>query len=94
LPDVTYEGARSINGPFLVTLSASAAVVGIVSGAGELIGYVLRLAGGAAADKTRRYWTLTMVGYVINLLVVRSWQPRITGESRWFSSSPSALERA
>jgi predicted MFS family arabinose efflux permease len=70
LADVTYEGARSINGPFLGTLGASAAVVGIVSGAGELIGYVLRLAGGVAADKTRRYWTLTVVGYVINLLVV------------------------
>lgn len=70
LADVTYEGARSINGPFLGALGASAAVVGIVSGAGELIGYVLRLAGGIAADKTRRYWTLTVVGYVINLLVV------------------------
>ena len=70
LADVTYEGARSINGPFLGTLGASAAVVGIVSGLGELIGYVLRLAGGVAADRTRRYWTLTVVGYVINLLVV------------------------
>ena len=70
LADVTYEGARSINGPFLGTLGASAAVVGIVSGAGELIGYVLRLAGGVAADKTRRYWTLTVIGYVINLLAV------------------------
>lgn len=70
LADITYEGARSINGPFLGTLGASAAVVGIVSGAGELIGYVLRLAGGVAADRTRRYWTITMFGYVINLLVV------------------------
>jgi MFS family permease len=68
--DMTYEGARSINGPFLGTLGASAAVVGIVSGAGELIGYGLRLAGGVAADKTRRYWTLVMVGYITNLLVV------------------------
>lgn len=70
LADVTYEGARSVNGPFLGTLSASAAVVGIVSGAGELIGYVLRLAGGVAADRTRRYWTLTLIGYFINLLAV------------------------
>ena len=44
--DVTYEGARSVNGPFLATLGASAAVVGIVSGAGELAGYLLRLAVG------------------------------------------------
>jgi MFS family permease len=70
LADVTYEGARSINGPFLGLLGASAAIVGIVSGAGELIGYVLRLAGGVAADRTRRYWALTVAGYVINLLVV------------------------
>ncbi len=68
--DVTYEGARSVNGPFLATLGASAAVVGIVSGAGELAGYLLRLFSGLAVDRTRAYWTLTIVGYVINLLAV------------------------
>ncbi len=79
LADVTYEGARSINGPFLATLGASAATVGIVSGAGEFAGYVLRLASGVAADRQRRYWLLTIAGYVINLLAVpllafsRSW---------------------
>lgn len=70
LADVTYEGARSINGPFLAQLGASAAVVGIVSGAGELAGYILRLASGAAADRTRAYWTLTIIGYFINLCAV------------------------
>jgi hypothetical protein len=40
---VTYEGARSVNGPFLGSLGASAAIVGIVSGAGEFVGYLLRL---------------------------------------------------
>ena len=30
--DVTYEGARSISGPFLAELKASAAVVGVVGG--------------------------------------------------------------
>jgi MFS family permease len=68
--DVTYEGARSINGPFLGTLGASAAIVGIVSGAGELAGYLLRLFSGVAADRTRAYWKLTIVGYIINLLAV------------------------
>lgn len=68
--DVTYEGARSINGPFLATLGAGAAVVGIVSGAGELAGYVLRLFSGIAADRTRAYWALTIAGYIINLLAV------------------------
>jgi len=68
--DVTYEGARSVNGPFLGTLGASAAVVGIVSGAGEFVGYLLRLFSGAAADRTRAYWKLTLAGYFINLLAV------------------------
>jgi MFS family permease len=68
--DVTYEGARSINGPFLGMLGASAAIIGIVSGAGELAGYLLRLFSGIAADRTRAYWTLTIVGYIINLLAV------------------------
>ena len=45
-------------------------MVGIVSGLGELIGYGLRLVGGMAADRTRRYWALTVTGYVTNLLVV------------------------
>ena len=45
-------------------------MVGIVSGAGELIGYLLRLAGGVAVDRSHRYWVLTVIGYVINLLVV------------------------
>ena len=36
--DVTYEGARSINGPFLAVLGASAVVVGVVGGFGELLG--------------------------------------------------------
>jgi MFS family permease len=68
--DVTYEGARSINGPFLGMLGASAAMIGVVSGAGELAGYLLRLFSGIAADRTRAYWTLTIVGYIINLLAV------------------------
>ena len=44
--DVTYEGARSITGPFLAVLSASGAVVGVVAGLGELLGYSLRLLSG------------------------------------------------
>ena len=41
--DVTYEGARSITGPYLALLGASATVVGFVAGFGELVGYGLRL---------------------------------------------------
>ena len=70
LADVTYEGARGINGPFLATLGASAFAVGMISGAGELAGYVLRLVSGVAVDRTRRYWALTIAGYIVNLLAV------------------------
>jgi predicted MFS family arabinose efflux permease len=68
--DCTYEGARSITGPFLAILGASATVVGVVAGFGELIGYALRLASGYFADKTRQYWTIVFVGYAMNLLAV------------------------
>ena len=37
--DFTYEGSRSVLGPYLAVLGASATVVGIVSGLGELLGY-------------------------------------------------------
>ena len=43
LADVTYEGARSITGPWMAILGASAAAVGVVSGLGELLGYALRI---------------------------------------------------
>jgi len=70
LADVTYEGARSIYGPFFAELGASAALVGFVAGLGELISLGLRLVFGFLADKTRAYWPLTIVGYAINLLSV------------------------
>ena len=41
--DFTYEGSRSITGPYLALLGASATAVGFVSGIGELLGYGLRL---------------------------------------------------
>ncbi len=68
--DFTYEGARSITGPFLEMLGASATVVGVVAGFGELLGYGLRLASGYLTDKTKRYWTIVLFGYSMNLLAV------------------------
>ena len=68
--DMTYEGARSITGPYLALLGASATVVGIVSGFGELIGYGLRLISGYISDRTGKYWTITLFGYGVNLLAV------------------------
>jgi len=68
--DTTYEGARSITGPSLGSLGASATVVGVVAGTGELLGYSLRSVAGYFADKTQRYWLIVFVGYVINMLAV------------------------
>lgn len=68
--DMTYEGARSITGPYLALLGANAAIVGFVSGFGELLGYALRIASGYLADRTGRYWAITICGYVCNLLAV------------------------
>lgn len=68
--DMTYEGARSITGPYLAVLGASATVVGVVAGFGELAGYAIRLVSGYLADRTGRYWALTIFGYVVNLLAV------------------------
>lgn len=68
--DFTYEAARSINGQFLATLGASATVVGFTAGFGELVGYGLRSVFGWFADKTRRYWLTTIVGYAVNLFAV------------------------
>ena len=45
--DVTYEGGASINGPFLGSLGAGAAVISIVAGVGEFLGYSLRAVSGA-----------------------------------------------
>jgi MFS family permease len=77
--DATYEGARSITGPFLGSLGASATIVGIVAGLGELVGYALRLVSGYLSDRTGRYWTITLVGYVVNLLAV----PVLALAGRW-----------
>ena len=70
LGDMTYEGGWSIVGPFMATLGASAAAVGIASGFGELVGYVVRLGSGVTVDRTRGYWPIAIFGYVVNLLAV------------------------
>ncbi len=68
--DITYEGARGIIGPFLFTLGASATVAGLASGLGEFVGYGLRLVSGYVADKTKWYWPIAILGYLINLIAV------------------------
>jgi MFS family permease len=68
--DMTYEGGAAMNGQFMATLGASAAVVSITAGLGEFLGYALRSVSGYIADRTGRYWLITFIGYVINLFAV------------------------
>ena len=68
--DMVYEGARSVYGPLLGSLGASALVVGAVTGAGEAAALILRVVSGPWADRTRRYWTLTIAGYALTAVCV------------------------
>jgi MFS family permease len=89
--DMTYEAARSITGPFLGLLGASGAAVGVIAGGGELIGYALRLWSGRLADRTQRYWLITISGYAVNLLAV----PLLALAGHWVAAAVLiVLERA
>jgi MFS family permease len=68
--DMTYEGAHSIIGPFLQGLGANAAQVGLIAGLGEMLAASLRFFSGRFADRTRAYWTITILGYGLNLIAV------------------------
>jgi MFS family permease len=82
--DMTYEGARSVTGPYLAILGASATTVGFVGGFGEFIGYGTRIIFGSLADRTGKYWPITIIGYALNLLAVpflaltNHWQIAVT----------------
>src|SRR4051794_10143656 len=68
--DMVYEGMRSMAGPLLGSLGASAFTVGLVTGAGEAIALALRLVTGRMADRTGRYWRLTFIGYALTAICV------------------------
>ena len=68
--DMVYEGARSIIGPYLATLGASATIVGVVAGAGEFIGYGLRVVSGYLVQRRGHYWAWTITGYALTVLSV------------------------
>lgn len=79
--DVTHEGADSIRGVYLSLLGASAGAIGFVSGLGELIGYSMRYLFGKLTDKTRRYWPMTILGYVLDIIAVPALA--LVGEDGW-----------
>jgi hypothetical protein len=68
--DIVYEGMRSVSGPLLAGLGASALVVGLVTGAGEAMALALRLAIGPWADRTGRHWDFAIVGYAMTAVCV------------------------
>ncbi len=79
--DMTHEGASSIRGAYLSLLGASAGVIGFVSGLGELIGYSMRYVFGKLTDKTKHYWPMTIIGYVLDVLAVPVLA--LVGENGW-----------
>jgi MFS family permease len=68
--DMVYEGARSVTGPYLAALGASALAVGLITGAGEAAALAFRLVSGPLADRSGRYWSLTILGYAMTALCV------------------------
>jgi MFS family permease len=68
--DMVYEGARSVLGPFLQNLGATAAEVGFTAGFGEMMAAGLRFFSGRMADRTGAYWRLTILGYALTVVSV------------------------
>jgi MFS family permease len=69
LGDIVYESGRGIAPDYLRFLGASALLVGMVSGAGEFIGYAARLVSGNLADRSRAYWLFIFLGYGLILAI-------------------------
>jgi MFS family permease len=68
--DATYEGGRSVAGPFLAVLGASGTAVGFTAGAGELAGYATRFFSARLVERSGRFWRVMAAGYLLNLLAV------------------------
>jgi MFS family permease len=75
--DFVYEGARSVTGPFLAVLGASGALVGLIAGLGELLGYGLRVVSGKFSERSGEFWPITLFGYGIQMSAVPllAWAP-------------------
>jgi MFS family permease len=95
LVDLVYEGARSITGPFLASLGASALTVGLVTGAGEAAALGFRLFSGPAADRSGRYWRWMVTGYALTALCVplMALAPALGAAGLAFGAAMVLLER-
>jgi MFS family permease len=70
LADIVYEGARSITGPLLASLGATALIVGLVTGVGEAAALLLRLVSGPLTDRSGKFWEWTIAGYLLTVTTV------------------------
>ena len=70
MADFVYEGARAVTGPYPATFGASAAVVGVVTGAGEAVTLAFRMVTGRISDRTGRHWALSIGGYALTVVSV------------------------
>ncbi|HEX5541865.1 MAG TPA: MFS transporter [Micromonospora sp.] len=68
--DTAYSGGASMNGLFLASLGAGAAVISIIGGLSEFLNYLIRGVSGYVADKIGRHWRIVFAGYMVNLLAV------------------------
>jgi MFS family permease len=95
LVDMVYEGARSITGPFLASLGASALTVGLVTGAGEAAALGFRVFSGPAADRTGRYWRWMVIGYALTAVCVplMALAPALGAAGLAFGAAMVLLER-
>jgi len=69
LGDIVYESGRGVAPDYLYFLGASALLVGLTSGVGELIGYGMRLVSGPLADRSYAYWVFIFLGYGLILAI-------------------------
>ncbi|MDD3778683.1 MAG: MFS transporter [Proteiniphilum sp.] len=82
--DMTHEGASSVRGAYLSLLGASAGTIGFISGLGELIGYSMRYVFGKLTDKSKKYWPMTIFGYILDVLAVPALA--LVGEHGWVAA--------
>lgn len=82
--DMTHEGASSVRGIYLSLLGASAGTIGFFSGLGELIGYSMRYVFGKITDRTKKYWPMTIFGYILDVLAVPALA--LVGDNGWIAA--------
>jgi len=82
--DMTHEGASSIRGVYMSLLGASAGVIGFVSGLGELVGYSMRYVFGRIVDRTKSYWPMVILGYILDIVTVPALA--LVGDDGWIAA--------